>query len=152
MTMNEEGTSSNEDNNIAVIESEGKNKDSVILKQYELICRNVEYLDSNLLKIIGGFSVIDAALLANVNKFKNTHFFISVLIVVVGLLFCLMLKRTADLIEVQMKTIHSLEQRMRTEDRILPSVFGRGMSISTVSIVGILIITVITVISVIFQI
>ena len=133
---------------------ENRGKLSVLLGQYGVVWKNIEYLDSTLFKVIGLYSVLSGALLANVDKFSNFPLILPIFTAGVGLICFLMLKRTTALIDLQVQTIHNLEAEMaKIEAEIqvqgtFPRIFGKGMRISTIGMVGILFMTIVSIIAV----
>jgi len=114
-----------------------------LLVQYEMLWKNIEYLDSGIFKVIGLYSVLEGALLANIEKFHNHPYSSAILIIIISGIFILLLHRTSKLAAIQAEKIRTVEQKMSDtfKDRIAPNLFpaqyGKGMTTSLVSIMGI---------------
>jgi len=128
-----------------------------LLVQYEMLWKNIEYLDSGIFKVIGLYGVLEGALLANLEKFHNYPYSSAILIIIISGIFILLLHRTSKLAAIQAEKIRTVEQKMSDtfKDRVVPSLFptqyGKGMTTSLVSIMGIILMTGITVILLVFD-
>lgn len=123
-----------------------KNTNEPLIVQYELVWKNIEYLDDNILKIVGLYGVLIGAFLSKFESFYNKVYSASLLVFIVSFIFVLLLKRTASMIKEQVETLLEIEKAMELENQKIvknafASNFSKGLKISLLSIISIIILS-----------
>lgn len=132
-------------------------KNEPLLVQYELVWKNIEYLDSNILKIVGLYGVLIGAFLSKWNSFYDKPYSSSLLIIIISIIFILLLSRTASMIKEQVETLKSIENLIDSNDEksviksAFASTFSKGLKISFLSVVSISILSITIVLSLLLK-
>lgn len=145
---------------------------SIILKKYELVVKNMEFLDSWVMKITATYCVFIFAIFGNIENIgklnKSIPFIISG-IIITGFLFSVILLRILKLMRLQKKTLQAIEDKFIElkvghiiEDKfielnvgvkkisVLPTDWGSGYCTTTLCMCYIILTTIISVIAVLY--
>jgi len=119
-------------------------ENELVLLQYDIVWRKVEYLDSYIPKSMAVYSVFIAAVITNTERIiahSKTVPFVVVFILCVSVFHYLILMRIASLVEIQIDTAKSIEAHFEAQNLAsfspVPSKWGKGISTSRVSRLGI---------------
>ncbi len=125
-----------------------KNADqSVLLKQYEMAFKNVEYLDSYVTKSMAIYIVFIGAIITNIEKLSpipKMMIPIIIFVVFVSAFLYLVLYRISRLIEQQINSAQAIEEYFKEHSLSqeafspIPVFWGKGMSTSRLSRYGII--------------
>jgi hypothetical protein len=131
-----------------------RNQDEPLLIQYELVWKNIEYLDSNILKIVSLYGGLIGVFLSKLDSFYDKAYLSSLLILAISLIFILQLKRTASMIEEQVKTLKDIESLIDNNvfKNAFANTFSKGLKISSLSIISITLLSVSVIFSLLFKI
>lgn len=124
-----------------------------LLIQYELVWKNIEYLDSNILKIVSLYGVLIGAFLSKFESFYDKPYLSSLLIFIISFIFILLLNRTASMIGEQVETLKNIENLIEKNvlKNAFASTFSKGLKISLLSMISITLLSGSIILSLLFK-
>ena len=115
--------------------------------QYTMLWKHLEYLDSNVFKLLNIFFVFSGILVVNIGKFLESPLSSALLVLMVGIVFSVLLYRTSELlteIKTKIKDIDEEKSKLHKLEKFdsIPEKYMNGLRTSKVGWLSISIFTV----------